>query len=175
MMNGQIDIIIIRGAPASGKSQTAKSLAKYFTKGVRIEIDTIRSMVISVDWTNQEEHIKILGLSTKLINDFRNLTLSPVIVVDTFSGDKVKSFIKQLMELDETLSIKVFGLYTTDIELEKRINARKGNEFKDLSICKKINTDVLKFKYVNEIQIDTTLSTPEQTAKIIFENINLNQ
>lgn len=171
MQTVQIDIIIIRGAPGAGKSLTAKSLTKYFPKGVRIEVDNIRSMVISVEWTNQEEHIMILDLSTKLVNDFRKLGLSPVIVVDTFSGDKVKRFINHLMELDETLSIRVFGLFTSESELEKRINARNNREFKDLNICKKLNTDILKFKYDNELQINTTGMLPDDTARIIYEHI----
>lgn len=171
MQSEKIDIIIIRGAPGAGKSLTAKSLTKYFPKGVRIEIDNIRSMVISVDWTNQQEHINILGLSTNLVNDFRKLGLSPVIVVDTFSGDKVKGFISQLLEFDKTTAIKVFGLFTTEMELEKRINARNNREFKDLSTCKKLNADVLKFKYDNEIQIDTTGLLPKETSKIIHEHL----
>lgn len=171
MQNEQVDIIIIRGAPGSGKSVTAKSLAKSFPKGVRIEVDNIRSMVISVDWTNQEEHIKILDLSTKLVNGFIKLGLSPVIVVDTFSGDKVERFINQLRGLDDRLKIQVFGLFTTENELEKRISARKVGEFKDLNICKKLNADVLKFKLEHEIQIDTTGLLAEDTSRIVQEHL----
>jgi predicted PilT family ATPase len=42
IMPNIIDIIIIRGAPGSGKSQTAKSLSKYYPKGERLEVDSIR-------------------------------------------------------------------------------------------------------------------------------------
>jgi uridine kinase len=41
MQDEKIDIIIIRGCPGSGKSQTAKSLSQYFPEGVRLEVDTI--------------------------------------------------------------------------------------------------------------------------------------
>lgn len=170
----ETDIIILRGAPGSGKSLSAKSLTKYFPKGVRIEIDNIRSMVISVDWTNQDEHISILNISTKLVYDFIKLDLKPIIVVDTFNGDKVKRYIDELSKLDNTLSIKVFGLFTTESELEKRINARTNGEFKDFNICKKLNADVHKFKYDNEILIDTTGVLPVETAKIIYNDIKKN-
>ena len=72
-MQEKTDIIIIRGAPGSGKSQTAKSLSQVFPKGVRLEVDTIRQMVISVDWKNQQEHIDMLQASTKLVYEFLQL------------------------------------------------------------------------------------------------------
>jgi hypothetical protein len=62
-------------------------------------------------------------------------------------------------------------LYVSDEELEKRIVSRKEGEFKDLGICKKLNSDVLKHKYHDEFQINTTGLLPEQTAKIIFNNL----
>jgi adenylate kinase family enzyme len=82
MQEAKIDIIIIRGCPASGKSQTAKKISKSFPKGVRLEVDTLRQMVISVDWTNQQEHINLLQVSTGLVIDFLKLGFSPVIVIE---------------------------------------------------------------------------------------------
>jgi len=114
MQNPKIDIIIIRGAPGSGKSQTAKSLSQFFPKGVKLEVDILRQMVISVDWKNQEEHINMLQVSTGLVHDFLKLGFNPVIVVDTFSGDKINKYLESLYELDKTLSIKLLGLCVTE-------------------------------------------------------------
>lgn len=41
------DIFLLAGAPAVGKSTTARALAKQFPKSVHIPVDTIREMVIS--------------------------------------------------------------------------------------------------------------------------------
>src|ERR1700740_2801409 len=90
------DIIIIKGAPGSGKTETGKLLANHFPKGVRLEVDTVRSMVISVDWTNQKEHIQLLDMSAKITVDFLKTGLSPVILIDTFSGDKLNGFLKTI-------------------------------------------------------------------------------
>lgn len=168
MSANQTEIIIIKGAPASGKSSVAKCLAKEFPNGIRLEVDIIRSMVISVDWTNQNEHINMLGVSAKLTNEFLLLGHTPVIVVDTFSGDKVVRFIEQLKTINDSLIIKVFGLYTTEDELRKRVDARKENEFREVDICLKLNADVIKMKLKDEVQIDTTGMLPNEITKLIY-------
>ena len=125
-----------------------------------------------MDWTNQDEHISILKLSTSLVTDFLRLKYQPVIVVDTFSGNKIKSYLDTLFKLDKNLSVKIFGLYTSDEELEKRISTRKDGEFKDIEVCKKLNHDVLKHKHPDEFQIDTTGMSPLEVARRIFDQIN---
>lgn len=172
MNSEKTDIIIIRGAPGSGKTQTAKCLAGFFLKGIRMEIDNLRSMVISVDWTNQTEHINVLHLSTKIVYDFIHLGFRPVIVVDTFSGDKVLKYLDDLCQLDKDLAISVFGLYTTEEELKNRIESRSKEEFKDLNVCNQINEDVQNIKYDFEFQIDTTGLMPIETANLIFNQLN---
>lgn len=162
-----VDVIILRGAPGSGKSKTAKALSKYYQQGIRMEVDSLRSMVISVDWTNQSEHISMLQLSAKLVFDFLHLGFKPIIVVDTFSDDKMTKYLENLYQFDENLRIKIFGLFTTDEELKRRIEARQIEEFKDLRICLSINDKVKSFKYQNEFQVDTTGKLPIETARII--------
>jgi adenylate kinase family enzyme len=174
-MKGEPDILIIKGAPGSGKSQTSKSLAKFFPKGARIEVDNIRNMITSVDWQNQGEHINMLSASTNLVIDFLKYGFSPVIIVDTFSGDKIKQYIQELVFLDNALSIKVFALFTSDDELRKRLAKRSENEFRDFSICKKLNDDVIKIKEEFEILIDTTGLLPHDTAKIIYQSSLIDQ
>lgn len=174
-MQEKTDIIIIRGAPASGKSQTAKSLSDFFPRGVRLEVDTIRNMVISVDWKNQQEHIDMLQASTKLVFEFLILGFSPVIVIDTFSGDKINRYLETLYQHDEKLSVKIIGLYTSDEELKRRLDLRTSAEFKDFPICKRLNDDVLKWKPDSEYQIDTTGLLPKQTAEKIYGQINAEQ
>src|SRR4051812_35009310 len=105
MQEKRSDIIILRGAPGSGKSETAKSLSQWFPKGVRLEVDTLRQMVVSVDWKNQQEHINMLQASAGLVYDFLKCGFSPVIVVDTFSGDKVIRFVQRIRYFDSKLRI----------------------------------------------------------------------
>ena len=173
MQDPKVDIIIIRGAPGSGKSQTAKNLSQLFPKGVKLEVDILRQMVISVDWKNQQEHINLLHVSTGLVHDFLKLGFSPVIVVDTFSGDKIIKYLESLYQLDKSLSVKIFGLYVSDEELRRRLDLRSDPEFRDFDICKRLNDDLLKIKYQSEHQIDTTELLPKQTAEIIYRELSI--
>ncbi len=136
-----------------------------------MEVDTIRRMVISVNWTNQQEHISMLQVSAKLVVEFLNQGFRPVIVVDTFSGDKIARYLETLNTYDEMLSIRIFGLFTTEEELKRRIELRNDSAFRDFAISKKLNEDVVKWKQKTESQIDTTGLTEEQTAEIIFGRI----
>ncbi len=171
MIEGRPDIIIIRGAPCSGKSTTAKILSEFFPTGVRVEVDTLRNMIISVDWKNQSEHINLLHLSTKLVCDFLDLGFSPVILVDTFSGDKLTKFLADLHELKSDATVRIFGLYTSEDEMKKRTDGRGEGEFRDFKICRRLNEEVCKAKYENEYQIDTTGLTSAQTSAIIYKQI----
>ncbi len=165
------DIIILRGAPGSGKSQTAKSLSQLFPRGVRLEVDTIRQMVVAVDWKNQQEHITMLQVAAGLAWDFLRRGFSPVMVVDTFSGDKIFGFMDRIHHFDSNLTISVFGLFTTEDELERRLALRQHGEFRDVAISKKLNSDLLKIRQEAETLIDTTGLLPAETARKIYESM----
>ena len=169
MQNDGLDVIILRGAPGSGKSQTAKCLSQRFPMGVRLEVDTIRQMVISVDWRNQKEHIQMLDVAASMTLDFLEHGFHPVMVIDTFSGDKINRFRDTLRRKDSALSMKLFGLYASDDEMKWRLDNRSEAEFRDALISKKLTDDMLRWKRDEEIQIDTTGLVPEQTADLIYK------
>jgi len=162
------DVIIIRGAPGSGKTEAAKFLAAHLQKGVRLEVDTLRSMVISVNWTNQAEHISILSLSATLVHGFLDLGYKPVIVVDTFSGRKLTKYLAELQSTGRQLDVRIFALFVTPDILRQRIEMRPDGQFKDIDICQKLNSDVIKHKQHDEQRIDNSDMTPEETAELIL-------
>lgn len=163
------DVIVIRGAPGVGKSATAKCLASHFPGGAKIEVDILRKMVISVDWKDQREHVMLLDAAACLAHYMAKCGFRPVIVVDTFSGDKVKRFLEVLRSLDTTCSSKVFALHATDAVLQRRLGLRPGDEFRDFGISQKLNADVLKVRYPGEVVVDATAGAPEQVAAVILE------
>jgi broad-specificity NMP kinase len=166
------DIVIIKGSPGAGKSQTAKALSRSFPHGVRLEVDTIRQMVISVNWTDQVEHIKLLEMAAKLSCEFLEQGFKPIIVVDTFSGDKIHKFLFHF--LSKSYSYEVYSLYTSEHELKKRLEARTEGQFKDFEISKRQNLETILRKQPNEEIIDTTALTADQTANEISKIMSRN-
>jgi hypothetical protein len=172
------DVIIIKGAPGSGKSETAKKLSLHFKKGVRIEVDTIRSMVISVDWINWQEHLNMLKITANMTLDFLRYNFKPVIVIDTFfTNDKdkdyseIKGFTDILYNSKNDLSVKIFSLYVQDNELKKRLDLRPDYLLKDFSLSKIINDVILNIKQDNETIVDSTNLTVEETVNKILNSL----
>ena len=162
------DVIVIRGAPGSGKSVTAKSLAARFGTGARIEVDTLRAMIIPVEWTNQTEHINVLSLATGLVTGFLGFGHRPVIVVDTFSGDKLKGFMTDLMKLQAGIEVLKFALRPDQKVLRSRVEGRPDDRYKDLSVCEKLNDDIAKHLLPDEKLLDNSALTPEETVDVIL-------
>lgn len=163
------DVIVIRGAPGCGKSEAAKRLAARLRTGVRIEVDTLRAMIIPVDWTNQSEHISVLSLAAGLVAGFLGLGHRPVIVVDTFSGDKLTRFIADLVAQRAGVEVRVFALVPDHSVLRARVESRPDDGFKDIGICEKLNADVLRHLQPNERVIDNSALTPEETVDAILD------
>lgn len=158
------DVIIIRGAPGSGKTELGKALAKHYPHGARVEVDALRKMVISVNWTDQAEHIKLLGLAAGTTAEFVRLGFRPVIVIDTFSGDKVDGFLDRLSRTCPGLNIRLYALYLSEEVLAQRLISRPDGLFKDLAIATKLNADVLRIRRPEEIQINSSDLSAEMLA-----------
>jgi hypothetical protein len=91
-----------------------------------------------------------------------------VILVDTFSGDKLGSFLNELNRRNSGLVVRSFALVTAPDVLKSRIENRTGNQFKDIEIRQKLNADGLKFVQHSEQLVDTTLLSPEAACQIIL-------
>ena len=162
------DVIVIRGAPGSGKSEAAKCLAARLGAGTRIEVDTLRAMIIPVDWTNQSEHISVLSLATGLVTGFLALGHRPVIVVDTFSGDKLTRFLADLRASRPGIEVRMFALVTDRNALRARVEGRADDRYKDLRVCEKLNADVATYLQPDEQLIDNSALTPEETVDMML-------
>ena len=162
------DVIVIRGAPGAGKSEAAKCLAARLGRGARVEVDTLRSMIVPVTWTDQGEHIAVLALAGSVVSGFLRMGHRPVIVVDTFSGDKLGKFLEDLGTANPGATVRSFSLAPNRSALRARVEHRPDGEYKDLRVCEKLNEDVVRRLIPGELLIDNSNMTPEESVDVIL-------
>lgn len=149
-MNSNLQLIIIRGTPGSGKSSLGRRLKKTFPAGVLIEIDNVRGMMNDVDWNSEEQHFIALEAAAATVNSFIKSKRIPVIIVDMFMPDKLTYFLKKV-----PLNYKIVSLLVNENALEKRLTDRKEG-FKDVSRGNMLNKKVSDHPAEHEICIDTS-------------------
>lgn len=163
------DLILLKGAPGVGKSTAAKLLAQHFPSGVRVEVDTLRQMVISVDWTNQAEHRKLLALSAQLAAGFLRSGFSPVILVDTFSGDKIDGFLAEFHAQCSGNRVCVIVLHAAEDVLRERLSNREAGAFRDIGISMRINLESVRDARPSERLLDTSTLSPTDVMGAILQ------
>jgi tRNA uridine 5-carbamoylmethylation protein Kti12 len=162
------DLILLKGAPGVGKSTAAKILAQHFPSGVRVEVDTLRQMVISVDWTNQSEHRNLLTLSAQLAAGFLRSGFSPVILVDTFSGDKIDGFLTEFHSQCPGRRVCVVVLHASEGVLRERLLNREAGAFRDVGTAMRINHESVRDARPFEVVLDTSFNSPADVSGAIM-------
>jgi broad-specificity NMP kinase len=166
------DLILLKGAPGVGKSTAAKLLAQHYSCGVRLEVDTLRQMVISVDWTNQAEHRGVLTLSAQLAAGFLRTGLTPVILVDTFSGDKIDGFLTEFCSQRPDSRVCVVVLHASEGVLRERLVNRDAGAFRNVDIAARINRESVSDARPFELMLDTSTCTPADVVEAILRIAN---
>ena len=162
------DLILLKGAPGVGKSSAARELAGLLASGVRVEVDELRRMVVAVNWTDQTEHRKLLELGAQLAAGYIRLGFAPVILVDTFSGDKIDGFLESFRKFTTEGRIFVAVLHAPDDVLRSRVEAREEGGFRDLAISTRLNLEAVRDARPFEGLIDTNARSPTEVAKAIL-------
>lgn len=160
------DVIIIRGAPAVGKSTLAHELLKRFPGYAVMDVDDIRGMISKVDWHNEQMHIAALKVSYRMTLEFRRNGYTPVLV-DTFYKWVIEEFAKKLEK--DHLRYKIFTLYAEEQELIKRVRNRRG--YDNLEVIHKLNQEAMEMKLNHEKKIDNTQMLVVDTLSMIIKEI----
>jgi len=156
------DLIILRGESGVGKSTIGKLLSKFFKKGVTIEIDDIRNMVNSVEWTNNKEYIDAIESTKSLAFVFLQNKYLPVIIIDTFSFQTTRIIIDNL---PTGTTYKIITLIASKIKIKERIMRRN----KELVVF-----DEFDFTQENDICCEVNhflIDTTDMSADEVFERI----
>lgn len=161
------DLILLKGAPGVGKSTAAKLLAGHFPSGVRVEVDALRQMVIGVNWKDQVDHRRILTLSAQLAAGFLRSGFAPVILIDTFSGDKINGFLSAFRAECPQSRVFIGVLYASDEVLRQRVIGREADGFRDIPITLRTNLESVRDAQPFETLIDTNNLSPIDVANAI--------
>ncbi len=163
------ELILFKGAPGVGKSSAARHLADRFASGVRVEVDDLRRMVVSVKWTDQSEHRKILLLSAQVAAGFLHSGFAPVILVDTFSGDKIDGFLAAFRSQRPESRVFVAVLHASDDVLRDRVHHREAGGFRDQAVSMRLNHEAARDLRSFEKLIETSALTPDEVAQAVFD------
>lgn len=163
------DLIMVRGAPAVGKTTLGKGLKKAFPKGFVVEVDYVRAMVNSVNWVQKEEHLKALDATEKLVKSYLASGYKPAIVIDTFNPSKLKLFVDSFKDY----AYIIVSLYADNDVLEQRLINRETG-FKDWDMTKILNDEIGKYRHDKEVLLDTSALNKEEVLQKfiqIIENV----
>lgn len=165
------DLILLKGAPGVGKSTAAKLLAQHFPSGVRIEVDTLRAMVTDVKWTDQAEHRHLLTLLAQLAAGFLRSGFAPVILIDTFSGDKIDDFLAGFRSECPQSRVFVAVLHASGDVLRHRVLNREAEAFHDVTVAMRINQESVHCARFFETLFDTSNIPPTDVVHAILAAI----
>ena len=160
------DLIIVRGAPAVGKSTLAKRIRQEFHKGFLVEVDNMRCILNSVDLYQKQQHLNALDATASLIKSYLKSGYSPGIVIDSFDSTKLSIFTAKFKKIN----FLIISLYASNDVLKNRLLNRE-NGFKDWTATKYLNEEIINHRNNNEILLDTSESSKEQVAQSFLQAV----
>ncbi len=175
-------IYFLAGAPAVGKSTTARALAVQFQKSMHIPVDTIREMVVSGvvhpggNWN--QELIEQLTLArqnvTQMAITYRKAGF--VVVIDDFWDPN--SRLQEYARLFQEPNVHKILLFPSQKIAEERNLKRSGSVDASQyiadgirSVYASLESDIVDLKKQGWLITDTTNKTIEETVKHILTRI----
>jgi predicted kinase len=163
-----IDVILLRGAPGTGKTTAGRFLASSFPHGVTIEVDLVRWMINSATWKEDGlEHWNALDASRELMLAYLRSEYRPVVFIDNMGDQAVTSLIEVLKDYKHHL----FALVARDEVLRKRLELRKGG-FRDVATCLAMSRAITRANMLGETTIDTSDLEANEVGPALLASIN---
>jgi predicted kinase len=155
--------ILIRGAPGSGKSSTARALARHYPRGATIEVDLIRRSMNGIIWHNHHQHFDALHIMAAMAHAFVERGYGPVIIVDTLGFGSLEMALEALA----TDSAAVYSLVCDPRRIAYRLWKRPGG-FRDIRKAHRFNRHILEEGESRQDLIDTGSATEEEVCRQIL-------
>jgi hypothetical protein len=158
------DYIVLRGAPGTGKTTTARLLMQLANRGATIEVDDIRKMINGVVWKSHQQHFDAIYAAAAAAKAYRKCGYQPIVFVDTLAFGSLDIAIEAL----DSSSVSVYSLVCSRLVLTLRLWRRLGG-FRDAAKSALIDTHLrTDGSYPCEI-LDTTSTGARRIARWIME------
>lgn len=158
-------VILLRGAPGVGKSTLAPLLGELGVVHAIIEVDTVRRMIVGVDWGDRRQHDAALAAAARAAAEFAVAGVSPVLLVDCFGRDQVQRAL-DLVKASGAEAM-VVTLWATPDVLRARLAERVG-DYDDVSMALLINAEM---EAGEREPIDTSDLTAHQVVDLVRERV----
>jgi dephospho-CoA kinase len=161
------DIIVISGAPGSGKT-TIVLLLKEKLQSPYIDFGWLREFHLDREWKNASENEEKMSFENlvSILNNYIKNGYKNVIVTD-LTDSKVQD-IPKIFEKNDYI---IFSLtIATDAELQKRVLGERDSGFKNVEAAIRWNNDLKRRQLLpNEYKIDNSHNDPKRTVEEILE------
>lgn len=145
------DFIIIRGAPGTGKTTTARLIMRRLQNGVTIEVDSIRKMINGITWENHQQHFDAIRAAAQTAKAYHACGYRPIVFVDTLGFGTLDIALEAL----NSQSISIYSLVCSPRVLAMRLWCRIGG-FRDVAKSTRFNAHVLSDEVHGCRRIDTS-------------------
>ena len=164
------DLIVISGAPGSGKTTVSKLLQKRLGFPPLLDFGDIRAFHLDEKCSNQskeEEKMSFENLLFILRNYFRHGYRN--VIVNDLLDFRVKEIPRRFRSYDFLIASLIIE---NNEELTKRVLGERDSGYRDVSSALEWNRKLMERKLLrNEVRIANTHRSPEKTVQRIVELI----
>lgn len=158
-------VVLLRGAPGVGKSAVAAVLEARGLVRTIVEVDTVRRMIVGVDWSDRLQHDAALAAGARAAAQLAVTGLSPVLLIDCFGRDLAQRAVGILEEGGAVAT--AVTLWAQPDALRARLSQRV-DDYENSELALLINAEMGAGA---GSFIDTTARTPDEVADQVWDHI----
>lgn len=158
-------VILLRGAPAVGKSTAAVALVDSLGCGAVVEVDALRAAQARCDWHDRRQHDIALDVAGACVGAFIARDVRPVVLVDTFGRDRLPRCQRAFDE--SNIPHACISLWANPAVLAQRARTR-GDDSANREIADLLNDETARVRWPREALLDTSALDPHQVVLAII-------